>query len=83
MPTFLVERYSPRAGADDALDALAPGTADGGAGVRLILSVTVPDDEIALGLFEAPSRESVARVLEARRVAFIRIVDALLHAPAG
>jgi hypothetical protein len=78
---FLVERYAPHPEADAALDAMEAGRGDGRGGVRLVLSVMVPGDEIALSLFEAPTKAAVARQLEARGVPYIRIVEALVTAP--
>jgi len=86
MPVFLVERYAPRPRADGVAEA-APVGPDEAAGIRLLLSATVPADEIALSLFEAPTREALARALEAWGVSFIRIVEALVEGlerqPAG
>jgi hypothetical protein len=77
MPTYLVERYAPeRSG-----DASGPGATPpaGMPDIRHVLSTLIPDDEIALSLFEAPSVEALAGALAARRIAYIRIVEAVVQ----
>jgi hypothetical protein len=81
LAVFLVERYAPRQGTNTAPDALEVGLTVERGGVRLVLSVTVPSDEIALSLFEAPTEDALRRDLDARGWPFVRIVEAFIAGP--
>jgi Protein of unknown function (DUF4242) len=88
VPTFLVERYVPRAGsahpAGIAEAAQAAQVAEAAAGrapdspgpVRYLAVTLVPGDELCYCLFEAPSVEAVRRAHELAQISCERIVEA-------
>jgi hypothetical protein len=88
VPTFLVERYVPRAGsaqpagideatqvAQDAQEAAAR-AGDSSGSVRCLAVTLVPGDELCYCLFEAPSVEAVRRAHEIAQISCERIVEA-------
>ena len=73
MRTFLVEAYEPRGRGAEALSVLetraraaAADLSRSGSRTRYVRTMFLPEDEICLHVFEAPSREAV---LEAARTA--------------
>ena len=82
MQAFLAELYLPAAGRDALRSAarLARAAADAlsaeGTPVRYVRAIFVPDDEICLLLFEAPSFEAVTRLAARAELAFDRIARA-------
>lgn len=85
MPTYLVERYIPRAAGGQlaelaASEAAAGQTVDSGT-VRYLAVTLVPDDELCYCLFEATSIQAVQRAHELARIPCERIVEAF-HATA-
>jgi hypothetical protein len=76
MPQYLVESYlADSPAADEEGRERARSTGDEGAGVRYVRTTFLPQDEVVLHIFEAPSVEALD---EARRVAALsydRIVE--------
>ena len=82
--TFLVEAYEPRGRGAEALSALeararaaATELSRSGSRTRYVRTMFLPEDELCLHIFEAPSREAV---LEAARIAGLadaRITEAV------
>jgi hypothetical protein len=86
MAYFLVELYLPRNGSGGAggVAARARSVVENaralGSGVRYVRSIFMPDDEICLELYEAPSAQSVREAAAAgRRLG--RIVEAIEFEP--
>jgi len=82
MAYFLVELYLPRNGPDGARGvaararSVAANASALGGGVRYVRSLFMPEDEICLELYEAPSAEAVREAAAAgRRLG--RIVEAI------
>lgn len=87
MPTYLVERYVPRAGAAQlaeiagAAQAAAEQSGELGGAIRCLAVTLVPGDELCYCLFEAPSPQAVRQAHQRARVPCERIVEAF-HATA-
>jgi hypothetical protein len=90
MPTYLVERYVPRAAAAQLAEiaatakAAAGPTEDSPAAIRYLAVTLVPGDELCYCLFEAPSIEAVRQAHQLARIPCERIVEAFhatSHAP--
>ena len=81
MPTYLVERFVPRAeGAELAgiARAVAAAARQSGPGtVRCVAVTLVPGDEFCYLIFEAVSIEAVRHLHEAAQLPFVRIVETL------
>lgn len=78
MPSYLVESYLGRS--PEALDeacSRARLTADRATGVRYVRTTFVPEDEIVLHLFEAPSAEALDHAGRRAALRFERIVEAV------
>lgn len=87
MPTYLVERYVPRAtGAQLAeivrtAQAAAGQAGDSPGAIRCLAVTLVPGDELCYCLFEAPTIEAVRQAHERAQIPRERIVEAF-HATA-
>ena len=87
MPTYLVERYVPRAAGAQLAEIVrtakaAAGQAGDSPGAIRCLAVTlVPGDELCYCLFEAPTIEAVRHAHELARIPCERIIEAF-HATA-
>jgi hypothetical protein len=87
VPTYLVERYVPRAAGAQLAEIVrtakaAAGQAGDSAGAIRYLAVTlVPGDELCYCLFEAPTIEAVQQAHELAQIPCERIVEAF-HATA-
>ena len=87
MPTYLVERYVPRAATAQLAEIVrtaqaAAGQAGDSPGAIRYLAVTlVPGDELCYCLFEAPTIEAVRQAHELAQIPSERIVEAF-HATA-
>ena len=87
MPTYLVERYVPRAAGAQLAEIVrtaqsAAGQAGDSPGAIRYLAVTlVPGDELCYCLFEAPTIEAVQQAHELAQIPCERIVEAF-HATA-
>ena len=78
MPSYLVESYlAPSVGAVDEARERARRTAELGAGVRHLRTTFVPDDEMILHLFEAPSAAALDAAGRRAALPFERIVEAV------
>lgn len=83
MRSFLVESYVARTQVQDlcSLSALAEAGAEAGAregiDVRHVRSFLTPDDEICFHVFEAPSRQEVARMTELANLDHERITEVI------
>jgi hypothetical protein len=78
MPSYLVESYEPNR--DDALaDARAQAVraAELEDGVRYVRTTFLPDDEVVLHMFEAPSPETLRDAARRAALAYERIVEAV------
>jgi hypothetical protein len=78
MPRYLVESYladSPAAVEDACTRARSIG--DEHAGVRYVRTTFVPEDEIVLHMFEAPSAEALGEAGRVAALAYDRIVEAV------
>jgi Nickel responsive protein SCO4226-like len=78
MPSYLVESYA--ADSPVALEEArrrARRTAELGGRVRYVRTTFLPDDEVLLHLFEAPSAEALDRAGRAAALPFERIVEAV------
>ena len=83
MRSFLVEGYFERQGTD-ALEALAGRAAavvDAAATIRHLGSLVLPDDEICLHLFEAPSLATLVGASREAELAHERIVETVWLPP--
>jgi hypothetical protein len=84
MRKYLVELYLSRLGSGGLAEAAARATeaaeevTRGGAPVRFLRSIYVPEDETCFYLFEASSRESVAEAARLAGLPSLRIVEASL-----
>ncbi len=80
MPMYLVERYAPAspAGFGGASDRRM---VTGDRRIRHVQSTLIPVDEIALCLFEAPSKRVLERALVDAGHSFVRIVEAHVGEP--
>jgi hypothetical protein len=82
MPTYLVERYVPRAASAQLAEIVATAkaaagpTEDSPALIRCLAVTLVPGDELCYCLFEAPSIEAVRQAHELARIPCERIVEA-------
>ena len=83
MARYLVELYlakgaaSEVAAATDRARAAAIGAEDGGAAVRCLRSIFVPEDETWFLLYEAPSSAAVRRAVERAKLECARVVEAV------
>lgn len=83
MPSFLVESYVAHVRATDITslaaraEAGAASGARGGIAVRHVRSFLAPDDDICFHVFEAPSREAVARMTELANLDHERITEVI------
>ena len=83
MPSYLVETFLPRVEAGDriaherATSAAARASTRNGAPVRFGGSIYVPEDEICLLSFDAPSTADVERVAERAGLRLLRVVEAI------
>jgi hypothetical protein len=75
VPTYLVERYAPVAATVQVAATLHDYR------VRLLQTTLIPADEIALCLFEAPSRRVLEHALAAGGCSFVRVVEAVVRGP--
>jgi hypothetical protein len=78
MPSYLVESYasdSPAVLAD--ARGRARRAAELGPGIRYVRTTFLPSDEVALHLFEAPSRDALDRAGRLAALAFERITEAV------
>jgi hypothetical protein len=76
MPRYLVEAYSSAAGVDGAAG-LARRAAEVGVGIRYLRTTFVPEDEMALHEFEAPSRDELEEAAGRAGLRFLRIVETI------
>lgn len=74
MPTYLVESYEPDRG-DARLRAIRAAAMS--PGVRHLLTTFLPDDEVVLHLFEAPSADAIGAAGRLAELPFDRIVEAV------
>lgn len=83
MPSFLVESYVAHAPATDVRDLAALAEAGaatgvrGGIPVRHVRSFLAPSDDICFHVFEAPSRDAVARMTELANLDHERITEVI------
>jgi hypothetical protein len=78
MPHYLVESYlanSPAA-VEDARER-ARSIGDGEAGIRYVRTTFVPEDEVVLHMFEAPSAEALDEAGRLAALTYERIVEAV------
>jgi len=83
VPTFLVEQYWPGAKIERLLDALERSPDDGADRQRRntprhIGSIFIPDEEVVLSLYEAPSAAAVGELNERASIPVSRIVEAIV-----
>lgn len=92
MPTYLVERYVPRAKGTRLAELAAAGqaaarqTEGSAAAIRYLATTLVPGDELCYCLFDAPSIEALRRACELAQITCGRIVEAFhatAHPPGG
>jgi Protein of unknown function (DUF4242) len=92
VPTYLVERYVPRAGAAQLAEIVrtaksaAGRTGDCPGAIRCLAVTLVPGDELCYCLFEAPTIEAIQQAHELAQIPCERIVEAFhatAHAPSG
>jgi len=76
MPDYLVEVYAPRTGAGGAQDVAARAASAERAGVRLLGTLFLPEDETCFLLYEAASAELVAEAARSARIRAERIQSA-------
>jgi hypothetical protein len=86
VPTYLVERYVPRAGRAQLAEIVktakaAARSGDSPGAIRYFAVTLVPGDELCYCLFEAPTIEAVRQAHERARIPCERIVEAF-HATA-
>jgi hypothetical protein len=87
VPTYLVERYVPRAGRAQLAEIVktaktaARQTGDSPGAIRYLAVTLVPGDELCYCLFEAPTIEAVRQAHDLARIPCERIVEAF-HATA-
>ena len=87
MPTYLVERYIPRAASGQLAEivrtaqAAAGQAGDSPPAIRCLAVTLVPGDELCYCLFEAPTIEAVRQAHDLARIPCERIVEAF-HATA-
>ena len=86
MPTYLVERYVPRAVRAHLAEIVkmaktAARSGDSPGAIRCLAVTLVPGDELCYCLFEAPTIEAVRQAHELARIPCERIVEAF-HATA-
>jgi hypothetical protein len=74
VPTFLVESYEPDRGD---VRAAARRVAELKEGIRHLRTTFVPEDEIVLHLFEAPSAAALGKAGRQAALPFDRIVEAI------
>jgi hypothetical protein len=83
MPNYLLEAFLPRAGAGDARaqESAARSAAEtltrGGTPVGFTGSIYVPEDEMGLFSFDAPSISAVERAAEQAGLRVLRVVEAI------
>jgi Protein of unknown function (DUF4242) len=78
MPSYLVESYAARSpGAVEKARERARRTAELGADVRYLRTTFLPDDEVILHLFEAPSAAALDEAGRRAALPFERIVEAV------
>ena len=83
MPSYLAETFLPRGNADDRgarerqMSSAAEALTREGTPVRFGGSIYVPEDEICLLSFDAPSADDVERVAERAALRLLRIVEAI------
>lgn len=82
MPSYLVESYADGASVGDA-QSRARRAAECSDCVRYVRTTFVPDDEVILHLFEAPSLEALDRAGQLAELQFERIVEAVERTPDG
>ena len=82
MPTYLVETFSPAAGAAEMTAGFAH-IGEGRARVRHVRSTFLPEDEICFHLFEAPSREAVCEAFERAGIPYERMSEATEQLPSA
>ena len=83
MPSYLVEVYVPRSGAEEARDAgrraraAAEGLSGEGVPVQFVRTTFLPDDETCFHLFEADSSAAVEEVGRRAGLGRMRIIAAI------
>lgn len=83
MPSYLVETFLPRGSASDriaqetATSSAAEALARDGALIHFGGSIYVPEDEICLFSFDAPSVGDIERIAERAGLRLLRIVEAI------
>ncbi len=86
MPSYLVETFLSRGGADEraALERRARSAAEeltrAGTRVRFDRTIHVPEDEICFFVFDAPSSRDVALAAQLAELGHLRIVEAVSSA---
>jgi hypothetical protein len=76
MPSYLVEAYT-SSGHAAAIEAELGRLANRAAGVRVVRTTIVPQDEVCFHLVEASSLEAVCALFEGAGIAFDRIVEVI------
>jgi Nickel responsive protein SCO4226-like len=84
VPTYLIERYWPGVRIERLRDALQRGRRvmeqmnGEEAHLRHIGSILIPDEEVVLSVYEAPSAEAVGQLNERASIPVSRIVEAIV-----
>jgi len=83
MPAYLVEAYVPRTAAGGVQDvaARAAAVAEGMAGVTLISTLFLPEDETCFLLYEAVSAERLGEAGSRSRIPWQRVQEAIITMP--